>query len=247
MLRCTPVDPTGALVSWFGFHTPSTLILTVFVRVCLSADWAGTLVLCSSSSLLLLFRLAPFLGFCGFLGGLLSLGFFAPLFLFLPGVGVCWGLCLLAFFYVCLLWLSLLVGCPLASVLFLWFSLRCAAGFLFVGFVSRVAAAFVFVLSSVRLLCVFCSWCWGLSRFCPLSPVAPSCPTPLGWSSGAFWSRQCSAGPSLRVSGCICNGPVAIPLVWCVVVGWLLSALLFMATKASALCGALPSTPCCGC
>ena len=34
---------------------------------------------------------------------------------------------------------------------------------------------------------------------------------------------------------------------WCVVTVWLRSSLLFMATKASALCGAPPSTPCCGC
>jgi hypothetical protein len=36
-------------------------------------------------------------------------------------------------------------------------------------------------------------------------------------------------------------------LAWRVVADWLLSSLRFMATKASALCGALPSTPCCGC
>ena len=34
---------------------------------------------------------------------------------------------------------------------------------------------------------------------------------------------------------------------WCVVTAWHLSSLLLMATKASALCGALPSTPCCKC
>ena len=95
----------------------------------------------------------------------------------------------------------------------------------------------------------FCSCCVGLLRFGPLSPgFAPSCPArPFGWSSGAFWSSQCSAGPSLRVSGCICNGPVVMPMVWCVVTDWLLSSLLLMAAKASALCGASPSTPCCGC
>jgi len=35
-------------------------------------------------------------------------------------------------------------------------------------------------------------------------------------------------------------------LAWRVVADWLLSSLRFMATKASALCGALPSTPCGG-
>ena len=48
------------------------------------------------------------------------------------------------------------------------------------------------------------------------------------WSTGshppwlvlcAFWSSQCSAGP-LRISGCICNGPVVIPSIWCVVADW---------------------------
>ena len=43
------------------------------------------------------------------------------------------------------------------------------------------------------------------------------------------------------------KGPVVIPLAWRVVADWLLSSLRFMATKASALCGALPSPPCCGC
>ena len=36
---------------------------------------------------------------------------------------------------------------------------------------------------------------------------------------------------SLRTSGCICNGPVVIPLVWRVVVDWLLSSLRSLATK----------------
>ena len=53
--------------------------------------------------------------------------------------------------------------------------------------------------------------------------------------------------PPSWVSGCICNGPVVMPVAWCVVTAWHLSSLLLMATKASALCGALPSTPCCEC
>ena len=96
--------------------------------------------------------------------------------------------------------------------------------------------------------CSFLLWCLPWLRFGPLSPgFAPSLPHPPWFVLWAFWSSQCSAGPSLRVSGCICNGPVVIPLVWRVVADWLLSSLLLMATKASALCGALPSTPCCGC
>ena len=60
----------------------------------------------------------------------------------------------------------------------------------------------------------FCScWlgCFGLARSL-LAASTPCPPHSLGWSSGAFWSSQCSAGPSLRVSGCICNGPVVIPV-----------------------------------
>ena len=38
-----------------------------------------------------------------------------------------------------------------------------------------------------------------------------------------------------------------MPVAWCVVTAWHLSSLLLMATKASALCGALPSTTCCEC
>ena len=84
----------------------------------------------------------------------------------------------------------------------------------------------------------------GLARFFLVSPFPPH---PLWLVLCAFWSSQCSAGPSLRVSGCIRNGPVVIPSIWRVVADWLLSSLLLMATKASALCGALPSPPCCGC
>ena len=85
---------------------------------------------------------------------------------------------------------------------------------------------------------------YGLARPLLVSPLPPHPP----WLVlCAFWSSQCSAGPSLRVSGCICNGPVVIPSIWRVVADWLLSSLLLMATKASALCGALPSPPCCGC
>ena len=71
--------------------------------------------------------------------------------------------------------------------------------------------------------------------------LPPPFPPPLGLSSGAFWSSQCSAGASLR------DAPVVIPLLWRVVADWLLSSLLLMATKASALGETLPSTPCCGC
>ena len=93
----------------------------------------------------------------------------------------------------------------------------------------------------------FLPLCLGCVRFARSLPVSPLPPHPPWFVLCAFWSCQCSAGPSLRVSGCICNGPVVIPSIWRVVADWLLSSLLLMATKASALCGALPSPPCCGC
>ena len=95
-------------------------------------------------------------------------------------------------------------------------------------------------------VCCFCE-SWVRAVWLAFSLFPPSLPTPLWLVLCAFWSSQCSAGPSLRVSGCICNGPVVIPSIWRVVADWLLSSLLLMATKASALCGALPSPPCCGC
>ena len=96
---------------------------------------------------------------------------------------------------------------------------------------------------------------WLLSFVCPCgfgacglarSFLFPPPPLPPWLSPGVFWSSQCSAVPPSD-SGCICNGPVVIPLVLRVVVDWLLSSLRSLATKAAALCGALPSTPCCEC
>ena len=95
----------------------------------------------------------------------------------------------------------------------------------------------------VRFSCVV--WgCFGLARFPwqrPPSSYPPSRSVP-----GAFWSSQFSAGPSFRVSGCILRRPVVMPGMECCEAR-LLSSLFLIATKASALCGALPSTPYCGC
>ena len=140
-----------------------------------------------------------------------------------------------------LLCLSLCVGCCLVCVRSLWCSV-----------VLRVCVGLwllLFFVSFLGCFARFCFCCVGLLRFGPFSPgFVPPCPAlPLGWSFGAFWSSQCTAGPSLRVSGCFCDGPSVMPVVWSVVTAWLLSSLLLMATKASALCGVLPSTPCCGC
>ena len=153
---------------------------------------------------------------------------------------VCLGLCFSALF----LLLPALVA-PLCRVSFglcvsLVVLLSGCCGVLFPCCCCSVFPAWLFCSFLLLVFGVVAVWP-ALSWLCPLPPH------PLGWSFGAFWSSQCSAGPSLRVSGCICNGPVVIPLVWRVVTDWLLSSLLLMATKASALCGALPSTPCCGC
>ena len=139
----------------------------------------------------------------------------------------------------CLPWMSLF-RLAFASALLVWFSFHGAAGLF-----SFVAAVRCFWCGCRLVFCL--PWWLGCLRFGPLSPGFPLPPLPPWLSSGVFWSSQCSAGPSLRISGCICNGPVVIPLAWRVVADWLLSSLRFMATKASALCGALPSTPCCGC
>ena len=113
--------------------------------------------------------------------------------------------------------------------------------------IAQLVEAISFVAAARCFWCgcrlVFALVAWVLAVWPALSWFPP----PPWLSSGVFWSSQCSAGPSLRISGCICNGPVVIPLAWRVVADWLLSSLRFMATKASALCGALPSTPCCGC
>ena len=141
----------------------------------------------------------------------------------------------------CMLLLAVVVLVPVgsASALLGWSSFYGAAGFF-----SLVAAVRCFWCGCRLVFCLGGLGAGGLARSLLASPFPPLPP----WlSSGFFWSSQCSAGPSLRISGCLCNGPVVIPLAWRVVADWLLSSLRFMATKASALCGALPSTPWCGC
>ena len=145
---------------------------------------------------------------------------------------VCWGLCLMPVICFGLLCLSLCVGCCVVCVRSLWCSV-----------VLRVCVG-------LWLLLFFCSFLGCFARFCfccvGFWPVfSPGFVLPLVLPSPSV--GQCSAGPFLRVSGCICDGPVVMPVVWSVVTAWLLSSLLLMATKASALCGVLPSTPCCGC
>ena len=141
---------------------------------------------------------------------------------------VCWGLCLSAC-YLLRPALSVLVcralfGLCAFFVVFLW----CC------GVVLAFGCCCFFLLGCFARLC-FCGV--ELLRFGPLSPgFAPPLTCPPPWL--VLWCllvQSFSAGPSLRVSGCICDGPVVMPVVWCVVTAWLLSSLLLMATKASAL------------
>ena len=122
-------------------------------------------------------------------------------------------------------------GWSVASVLPVWFSFRGAAGLL-----SFAAAVRCLWLVAV-FVWLFCLCVWGA---CGLARSFLVSPTPLWLVLCAFWSSQCSAGPSLRVSGCICNGPVVIASIWRVAADWLLSSLLLMATKASACVGLCP-------
>ena len=137
----------------------------------------------------------------------------------------------------CLPWMSLL-WLAVACVLLVWFSSLVLQGS------SLVAAGRWFWCGCCLLSCLI--WGLGCLRFGPLFPGLSPLPSPLGCLL-VLSGPVSPAGPSLRISGCICNGPVVIPLAWRVVADWLVSSLRFMATKASALCGALPSPPCCGC
>ena len=149
--------------------------------------------------------------------------------------GWCAGACVL-----CLLFVSACSVCP--CVLGVVWSVCVLCGVLWCcGFVLAFGCCcFLFL---PRLLCAFLLLLCGVTSVWPVFSPGFVLPLVLPFPSVG----QCSAGPFLRVSGCICDGPVVMPVVWSVVTAWLLSSLLLMATKASALCGVLPSTPCCGC
>ena len=71
----------------------------------------------------------------------------------------------------------------------------------------------VLLLFSLGCFALFCS-AFGVRDWfrltCSLLASFPCSGRPLGLFSGASWSSQCSAGPSLWVSGCICDGPVVM-------------------------------------
>ena len=87
-----------------------------------------------------------------------------------------------------------------------------------------------------------------LLRFGPFSPgfVPLSCP-PLGWSFGAFWSSQCTAGPSGYL---VVFATARVSCLWYCMECCDGLAPVFTSphgNKGFGLCGVLPSTPCCGC
>ena len=100
------------------------------------------------------------------------------------------------------------------------------------------------------LFCAFFLCCLGLLRIGsfppgsvpPLVLPAPSV-GPLGLSGPVSFLLVPPSGYLLYLA----TARLSCLVVWSVVTARLLSSLFLMATKASALCGALPSTPCCGC
>ena len=135
-----------------------------------------------------------------------------------------------------LLALDVLFRLAFASALLVWFLFMVLRGsslsLLLFGLFCVVAISF-FVCPGGLGAC-------GLAR----SLLVSLLPLVVFW---CFLVQSVFCWSSLRISDCICNGPVVIPLAWRVVADWLLSSLRFMATKASALCGLCPLTPCCGC
>ena len=123
------------------------------------------------------------------------------------------------------------VSLPLVLGSFLW--CFCCAG------VSACAFAGVFSLPLCASLCVM-----GFLCVCPLlgccrlpSPACCCFPPPCGWSLVASWPSF-FAGPSLWVSGCFCDGLVALP--YCLGCGGALSSSLHFVSwqqRPLALCG----------
>ena len=236
VLVCMSADWTGALVILLRFYRCTTKVLILLVLVCLSADWAGAPVLFNSSHPAFDLLLASFLRGC--LVGLLSLGC-TPFSLSVSGwcVGACVYRSVFSFGLLCL---SLCVGCCLVCVRSCWCPvvLRVCLG---LGgccfFLPLLLCAFLLVFFGVASDWLVFSWLRP-PLVLPTPSVGPLAP------SGPVSVLLVPPSGYLVVS---CDGPVVMPVVWSVVTARLLSSLLLMATKASALCGALPSTPCCGC
>ena len=99
------------------------------------------------------------------------------------------------------------------------------------------------------LLCAFFFGCLGLLRICSFPPssvpalVLPASVGPLGLSGPVSFLLSFRPGFWLYLA----TARLSCLVVWSVMTARVLSSPVLMATKASALCGALPSTPCCGC
>ena len=137
-------------------------------------------------------------------------------------------------------------GCPFVSgvlwSLFLLFGFCCGVAGFWWPFVFAVVFPWLPCFALLLVCGVASAWlalyllCFPCSARPSVSPLVPSAPVSvlLVPPSGIwFWLYL--------------GRPVVMPMAWCVVTAWHLSSLLFMATKASALCEALPSTPCCEC
>ena len=139
---------------------------------------------------------------------------------------VCLGHFLLAVYLLLTLGTSVSIGpclCASHAVFFSW----CCGAPLFRCCCSGCLGVVV-----VLLLLALVAWVLAVGPAPSRFPPSPS-PLVVFW---CFLVQSVVCWSLLRISGCICNGPVAIPLAWRVVVDWLLSSLRFMATKASALC-----------
>ena len=138
-----------------------------------------------------------------------------------------------------LLCLSLCVGRCLVCARSLW----CFCG---VAGSCWPLVAVVFSSSVALLVFAFVVWgCFGLARSL-LASLPPWPARPLGWSSGAFWSSRFLLVPP---SGYLVVFATArLSCLWYGVL-WLLGSCLHFSSWQQRLrpCGALPSTPCCGC
>ena len=123
--------------------------------------------------------------------------------------GWCAGACVLRRY---LLRLALFVlVCPVFLGLYAFFVVSLWCGFV-LAFGCCCCCLF---LGCLARLCFGCVGCFGLARslLASFSPVLPAPSVGPLVPSGP----QCSACPSLWVSGCVCDGSVVMPVAWCVV------------------------------
>ena len=185
----------GSISRFVWVLPPHILILTTFVLVCLSADWAGALVLNSFS--FFAFRLAScltidLLASC-FLGCSLSVVFF----------GWCVGACNVRLARFGLRWLSF-CGLRRVVLFFLFCLCLCCRGFLW-------PCVCCLLLVSLGCFVLLCCWCLGLvprGLLSPCSALPLLCPPPwlVLWcllvQSVLCWSLPLGIWLYLRRPGC---------------------------------------------